>query len=149
MPTEQSDTAQVLSVRGEDAVTAGNLPANLGYTFAYIDGAFANFDAVRIHCPNAKIQTITTGTGDADIIDSETGDADVPATIAWVERQLAAGVYRPGVYADADRWNNLGLASALAKYGNRIKRWLADYDGVADIPAGYDAKQFATNGVDQ
>lgn len=140
---------QLLSVRADDAVSAVNLPPDALYGFYYADGPYANLAAVRARCPHAKLQSITVLGGDADNCDSETGDLPIPQTIAWVERRLAAGAYRPGVYANRDRWINLGMIDSLAKYGNRIKRWQADFDGIAEIPAGFDAKQFATGFVDQ
>lgn len=136
----------LIVIRAQDAVTAGNLPTEALFGFYYVDGRFANEAAVRARCPRAKLQSITVFGGDADICDSETGDLDIPRTLAWVERRLAAGAYRPGVYANRDRWENLGLLAALEKYGQRIKRWQASFDGVAAIPPGYDAKQFADPG---
>jgi len=59
-----------------------------------------------------------------------------------------AGVSPIVVYANQDRWLNLGLLTALAKYGDRIKRWDADYDGSSEIPSWADAKQYATGNVD-
>lgn len=136
-------------VHADDAVTVGNLPTDLQFAFGYVDGPFANIDAVRARCPHAKVQGITVeGNPHAQNCDSETGDLTIPSTITYVEGALALHVYRPGVYANMNRWIALGMIDALAKYGNRIKRWVADFDGVAEIPAGFDAKQYATNGVD-
>jgi hypothetical protein len=142
-------TLSVLSVRAQDAVSAVNLDPAARYGFYYADGPFANLDAVRARCPHALLQSITVLGGDADNCDSETGDLPIAQTIAWVERRLAARAYRPGVYANRDRWINLGMIDALARYGTRIKRWQADFDGIAEIPAGFDAKQYATGLVDQ
>lgn len=136
----------LIVVRAQDAVTAANLDPNAQFGFYYVDGRFANEAAVRARCPRARLQSITVFGGDADICDSETGDLTPAQTVAWVEKRLAAGAYRPGVYADKDRWENQGLLAALAHYGVRIKRWQASFDGVAVIPAGYDGKQFLDPG---
>lgn len=139
----------------EDAVTASNLNPDQLYAVFYCDGIYANEAAVRARCPRAKLFAITvfgkTGNG-IFACDCETGDLTVAQAIAWVEEQIKLGVELICVYADLDRWENQGLKVALAHYGSRIKRWVADYDDSAVIPGGYDAKQYEggiTSGVDQ
>lgn len=132
-----------------DAVTATNIPSNAEYVACYIDGNFANEAAIRAHCPDAKgVLTITVWGHPADCCDCEAGDLTITQAIQWVGERLAAGAHRPCVYADADYWNNQGLGNALAHYGDRIRRWVAQYDGVAEIPSGFDAKQYRSTDVD-
>src|SRR5580704_5917847 len=103
-----------------DAVTAANLPADAKYAAFYVDGKFANEAAVKARCPHATYLSITVRGGIADCCDCETGDLTVLQAEAWVASRLAAGAYRPVVYASADTWTNGGLRDALAKYGVRI-----------------------------
>lgn len=133
----------------EDAVTAGNLDPAGEFGCFYIDGTFANGTAVRTHLPHATLFGITvhgmTGPNIA-CCDSENGDMTVPQTLAWVDTQIKLAAPLIIVYANLDRWTNGGLLAALSGHGKRIKRWIAHYDNVAKIPAGYDCKQYADPG---
>lgn len=131
-----------------DAVTVGNIPADAVAVGAYVDGSFANETAVRDRFPTARILTITVrGIVGPNACDCEPGDLTDAQAISWVEASLAAGIWRPCVYADLSHWED-GLLAALEKYGDGIRRWVAHYDGVPDVPAGYDAKQFSTGNFD-
>lgn len=132
-----------------DAVTAANLPADAAYAFYYADGEFSNGQAVRERCPHATLEGITVlGSGGVRVCDCETGDLTPAQAVAWVAHSLEDGMYRPCVYANLDRWENQGLGAELERYGSKIRRWVAHYDDVAEIPAGYDAKQYKTGDVD-
>jgi hypothetical protein len=138
-----------------DTVTAEHLDPNQTHCVYYVDGLYANEAAVRARCPKAKLYGITVeGKTGKDVFacDSETGDLTVAATEAWVAAQIGLDVDPCCVYADLDRWENQGLLGALAKYGSRIKRWVADYNNVAIVPGGYDAHQYSggiTDAVDK
>ena len=126
-----------------DAVTVGNLPATARYVALYVDGQYANLPAGKARCPHAEVLTITVTGGAADCCDCEAGDLTPAQAEAWVAERLAAGQYRPCVYANAATWS-AGLEAALAKYGSRIRRWTAAYPGAgATVPAGFDAHQYA------
>lgn len=134
-----------------DAVTTANLPLGAFAIGVYVDGDFANEAAGRHRCPHALVLPITVhGRVGTPCVDCEAGDLTVAEAVRWVELSLAAGVFRPCVYASADTWESQGLLAALAKYGSRIRRWVAAFPGTgANIPAGYDAHQFSdANGVD-
>lgn len=135
----------------EDAVTAANLDPTQTHAVYYVDGRYANHGAVAARCPHAKLYGITvrglTGKG-IFACDSETGDLDVPSTVAWVTEQVRLGVELICVYANLDRWINQGLLAALAKYGKRIKRWVAHYTNVRTVEPWADADQYATGNVD-
>lgn len=131
-----------------DAVTVSNIPDTAQACAAYVDGRYVNEAAIRARFPSARIVTITvTGIIGPSICDAEPGDLTSEQAIAWVEESLAAGVWRPCVYADKFHWDS-GLYAALEHYGNRIRRWVAHYDGVAVVPVGFDAKQFSTGNFD-
>lgn len=135
----------LVAYRAFDSVTAANLPINATHVFYYDDGHWSNEAAVKARCPHAEYVDITVfGKVGAGMCDSEVGDLTVPETVAWVEKSLAAKVFRPRVYADLDRWENQGLLKQLAPHGNSIRRAVANYDNVPTIPAWADAKQFSS-----
>jgi hypothetical protein len=78
--------------------------------------------------------------------DCESGDLTPAQAEAWVAEQVKLGVELICVYASLDTWENQGLLNALAKYGHRIKRWVAHFNGVAQVPSWADADQFADPG---
>ncbi|MGO9902621.1 MAG: hypothetical protein ACLP0J_23705 [Solirubrobacteraceae bacterium] len=133
-----------------DSVNVGAIPANAEYVALYVDGPFANLGPGRARCPHAKILTITViPANTADCCDCEQGDITIGQAEAWVQQRLAADIYRPCVYANADRWDNQGLQAGLAAYGNRIRRWTASYPGAGPtVPDGYDAHQWSSTDVD-
>jgi hypothetical protein len=131
-----------------DSVNANSIPAGALYAAYYVDGAYANYQAIRNRCPHAHLFSITVRGGAADCCDSETGDLSVAQTETWIADRLAGGHYRPCAYANLDRWTNGGLLAGLSKYGSRIRRWVAAYNDRADIPPGYDGHQFSTGNVD-
>ena len=140
-----------LLINFKDAVNASVLDPNATVAVFYCDGLFENEAAVRARCPHARLYAITTqgATGKGIFAcDSETGDLTIAETVAWVGEQVRLGASPIVVYADADRWLNLGLLSDLAHYGNRIERWDANYDGSPNIPKWASAKQYATGSVD-
>ena len=141
----------MLLINFKDAVNASVLDPGATHAVFYCDGAFENEAAVRARCPHAKLYAITTQgrTGHGIFAcDSETGDLTIAQTEAWTAEQVRLGVSPVVVYANQDRWLNLGLLNALAHYGNRIERWDADFDGVAAVPSWASAKQYATGSVD-
>jgi hypothetical protein len=132
----------------QDAVTAKNLNPAQTHGVYYIDGMYANHTAVRARCPKADLKGITvhgkTG-AEAAFCDCEKDDLTVAQAEAWVAEQVKLNVPLIGVYADLSTWNG-GLMKALAKYGKRVKRWLAHFDGIVAVPAGFDCKQFSDPG---
>jgi hypothetical protein len=134
-----------------DAVNAAVLDPAATDAVYYLDGRYANRAAVAARCPHARLHAITVRGATGKHIfacDSENGDLTIPETEAWVAEQVRLDVNPIVVYADEDRWINLGLLDALAHYGGRIERWDADYDGSPTIPPWASAKQYATGDVD-
>ena len=135
----------------KDAVNAENLDPSATVAVYYADGPEANEAAVRARCPHARLFGITTlgQTGKGIFAcDSETGDLTVAQTEQWVVEQIALGVDPLAVYANENRWINLGLLAALARYGKRIKRWDADWTGEpASMPEWADADQYLGGNV--
>lgn len=141
----------------QDAVTASHLDPTQRHAVYYVDGAFANRDAVAAQCPHAKLYGITvfgaTGLG-IFACDSENGDLDIPSTLRWVAEQIALGAKLLCVYANFDRWVNLGLLAAIEalekRFGVKVRKWVADYDNVrSNMEPWADADQYATGSVDR
>jgi hypothetical protein len=135
----------------KDAVNAGVLDPGATNAVYYMDGRYANRAAVAARCPHAILHAITVRGATGPHVfacDSEAGDLTIQETEAWVAEQIRLNVDPIVVYADEDRWINLGLLDALAHYGTRIERWDADYDGSPTIPPWASAKQYATGDVD-
>lgn len=140
-----------LLISFKDAVNAAVLDPAATVAVFYCDGRYENRASVAARCPHAKLYAITvrgaTGPG-IFACDSETGDLTIAQTVDWVAEQTRLAVYPIVAYADEDRWVNLGLLAALAKYGDRIERWDADYDGSPVLPSWASAKQFMSTDVD-
>jgi hypothetical protein len=137
----------------EDAVTAANLNPNQLFAVYYADGRFANRWAVAKRCPRAKLYGITvhglTGKG-IFAADCESGDLTVAQALAWTEAQIKLHVDPICVYASLSVWLSQGLLAGIQalekKYGVKIKKWVAHYNNVAQIPSWADADQFADPG---
>jgi hypothetical protein len=137
----------------DDAVTAANLNPNQRFAVYYADGRFANHWAVAKRCPRAKLYGITvrglTGKG-IFACDCESGDLTVAQALAWTEAQIKLHVDPICVYASLSVWTNQGLLAGVQalekKYGVKVKKWVAHYNNVAQIPSWADADQFADPG---
>lgn len=127
-------------------------PALSGLRFdalaGYVGGMWPDFAALcllypALHKANRIVSVAVSAVQDAEFLDVERGDATIAQAPAWLDRQLARKVWRPGIYADLDSWVNGGLLRLLAHYGSSIRRWVADWDFHPGILAGYDAQQWA------
>lgn len=124
-----------------DAVNVANIPADATLIAAYIDGAYANVQAMRDRFPAARIVTITvTGARDADVLDVETGDATPEHAPDWVKRMRDKG-RTPTVYCPSSLW--LPCMRAFDARGIAYPAWwIAHYEKDPVIPAGAVAKQY-------
>jgi hypothetical protein len=128
----------------DDAVTAANLNRNQLFAVYYADGRFANRTAVAARCPRAKLYGITvrglTGKG-IFACDCESGDLTVAQALAWTEAQIKLHVDPICVYASLSVWTNQGLLAGVQalekKYGVKVKKWVAHYNNVAQIPSWF------------
>lgn len=126
-----------------DAVTVGNIPHDAEAVAGYVNG-YANFDELVRAFPHAHHLSITNfADGVADFLDCEHGDAVIDQCAPWVEDMLKRGVNRPGVYAAESYWTSGGLYHRLEPYGDKIRRWIADWTFHEHIPEGYDACQWS------
>ncbi len=120
-----------------------NLPWFAKAVAAYIpNGTFRDL-CVRFY-PRARCLSITNDPRYlAAFIDVEGAVTDDQA-IEWWNMARMHGIYLPGFYADESRWES-SLLSSISRAGiksNQTRKWQAKWDGIAKIPAGYDAKQY-------
>lgn len=116
-----------------DSVDLGQFPVGPQAVAGYVDGAFANAQALAARFPHARLLTIAVDPAhDAEALDIENGDATPADAAQWFARQVARGVQRPCLYA------SVGLMQAqvvpvlkAAGIGRDVVRlWTAHYAGL-------------------
>lgn len=118
----------------DDSVTADDLPAGLPIYPAYIDGRYANVQAIRKAHAKALVPTITVNGADpADIVDQENGDA-TPATAAhWTLGRIHAGKHPTEYFSVSALRANLVALHALGVGPGDVSFWTAHYTSVEHI----------------
>jgi hypothetical protein len=126
-----------------DSTTTSDLPAHAKMLAGYVDGNFANVDEIRDRFPDATVVTITViGTPGAHVCDTEVGNIGIPSTVAWAVNEIEAG-RKPTIYCMASAWPTVKAAVKAKGIAGKVSYWIADWDGIAEIPAGAVAKQYA------
>jgi hypothetical protein len=127
-----------------DSVTVTEIPTDAEAAAGYINGAYKNFDAIVARTPKAHHLSITVQAVNAgECLDVETGDATPDLAPGWVKARIARGVQTPVVYANASTMPAVKAAlNASGLHRSDYSLWVARYDGIAVVPAGYDAKQY-------
>lgn len=142
-----------------DSVSVQNIPHDAKAAAFYVDGRFANEDAVKGQAPHARYTSIAVfASGVADCLDIEPGNASIAEAAGWYRKMRELRPKRKPIFyigaASADE-----LVGALRNSG--IKResyilWTAHYGtgkhlcGEGSCPYGraagkVDATQFTTN----
>jgi hypothetical protein len=125
-----------------DAVTVANLPAYAEMVAGYVDGAYANVAELERRFPGARIVTITTGLGEADVIDIESGNA-VPSNVPGWVRRMRSLHRRPIVYTTPGNWQ----AVLEVCHGTDVAPpfwWAAHWTNVSHLEPGSVATQWAS-----
>lgn len=82
-----------------DSVTVSQIPTTARAVAGYVNGYWPTFPTLVKSFPHAhKLSIAVSASADAEVLDVERGDATPDQAPAWVKRQLARGVKRPGVY---------------------------------------------------
>lgn len=142
-----------------DSVSVGNIPSDAKAAAFYVDGRYANGDAVKGQAPHARYTSIAVfASGAADCLDIEPGNATISEAAGWFRKMKKLRPKRKPIFyiaaASADE-----LVSALRNSGIRRDQyilWTAHYGtgehfcGEGSCPyaksAGkVDATQFTTN----
>jgi hypothetical protein len=130
-----------------DSVSLDQIPAGPHAVASYINGKYQNYAEAMREFPHARHLGISVQHGiAAECYDIENGDykpADAPYLLKTAEEK---GMWRPCFYA------NLSTMPAVKEAlkgtpRNSVRLWVADWDDTPIIPAGYDAKQFATGAL--
>jgi hypothetical protein len=99
-----------------DDIYAATMPTGYDAYAGYTDGKWPSYAAIAALFPAAHLYSITALGGVADECDCETGDLTSPQAVAWAKERLAAGAYRPGIYASASTMAT-GILPGLAAAG--------------------------------
>jgi hypothetical protein len=115
---------------------------------AYDDGLYDNVAAARKDYPNHHVVTIAIHPTDAgDFLDVEPGCCWPPADAKlWLDARRKAGAKFIGIYGDRDTWNQLQAVPGIDLRG--VVKWIADQNGVAHIPPGFDGCQYDGSALD-
>lgn len=127
-----------------DSLSMGNIPGDAQAVAGYVNGDYITYGTVQRSFPNAKHVSIAVNVdAAADFLDIEHGDAVISQAGGWLDARLKEGAYRPGIYAQMSYWESGGMASDLAGFGSKIRRWVADWTYQEHIPGGYDGCQWS------
>lgn len=136
-----------------DAVTWQNIPESAEMVAGYGNGGYTWSPEAWARFPHAvKVRITITASAHSTpgnrlhVLDVENGDATPAEAPGWCEEERRLGE-DPSVYCNASTWPAVRAAFAAARVAGP-HWWIADYDGIAQIPAGAVAKQYQTNGVD-
>ncbi len=110
----------------------------------YVDGRYRDLTQLENAYPGHHHMGIAvTARDDAECLDIETGDATPWDAPGWVRRQHARGVARPCLYANESTMPTVKVVLQRAGIERQaVRLWMAHYNGVTDVPAGFDAHQY-------
>lgn len=113
-----------------DDVNVALLPSGYTAYAAYVDGFYANINAVRARFPQAMVLSIDVNATNinADCLDIEPGDASNSAAVPWVKAKINAGHKLIVLYTSASNVNALvSLLHASGIGRDQYKLWSAHY----------------------
>src|SRR4051794_34353068 len=127
------DSTEAADIPRTAEIVAGYL-APSRYAWSAADWArFPNAIKVRI--------AIFANVDDGHVLDVEPGDATPAQAPGWAKRRRASGV-DPTIYCNASTWST--VRAEFRRQGVAEPHyWIAKYDGVAELPSGAIAKQYA------
>ncbi|MGH3437143.1 MAG: hypothetical protein ACRDRN_11830 [Sciscionella sp.] len=124
-----------------DGIDAARLPVTAQLVGGYVDGNYRWSATDWARFPHAvKVRIAVFGdTDDGHVLDVEPGNATPAQSVDWVLMRRRAGA-DPTVYMNATTWPVVRSAF-MARGVAEPHYWVAQYDGVAAIPAGAVGKQ--------
>lgn len=127
-----------------DSVTLDKVPANPHAVACYVNGRYANEAEARKRFPHARILTISVeGQVPSQCYDIENGDYHTDQAGELFKIAQHEGIWRPCFYADLSNMPAVRASlNEVIKARDEVRLWVAAYDGLSIIPAGYDAHQF-------
>ena len=132
-----------------DGVVADQVPGDGWAVAGYVNGSWPDFGQLESRFPGLKHVSITVNDqGTATVLDVESRDATPAQAPAWAQRMRASGIPYPVVYMNFSTWQTVKDEFAAQSIDLPLF-WVAQYDGVATVPAGAIAKQYqSTTGYD-
>ena len=127
-----------------DSTTVGAIPPDAEAVAGYVGGAFPTFANLVADFPHAKHLSIAVSAVEAaECLDVENGDAVPSEAPGWVHRQLARGVKRPVLYADASTMPVVKSQMSAAGFSrSEYRTWVAHFTDVPHLEDGDDACQW-------
>jgi hypothetical protein len=127
-----------------DACNPENIPADAAMVAGYLFGGCQWSPAAWDRFPDAvKVRICTVaGNNAGEVLDVERGDATPSDAVNWVARARGRGQI-PTVYVSQSNVDQV-LADCTLHEVAAPQIWVAQWDGVSDVPAGTVAKQYAS-----
>lgn len=126
-----------------DSVTVNAIPLGAAMVGGYVDGLYANMNAMKARFPKAvHVEIAVSSHTDAGhVLDVETGNATPAESVSWVQTRRRAGA-DPSVYC-----NSSVLPAVVAAFhaaGVAAPHfWVAHWDNAPTLINGAVAKQYA------
>jgi len=136
-----------------DSVNPLGIPAGVEIVAGYVDGLYANIEAMKKAHPQAYVLEITvTGRPGTRVVDCERGDLTPAQAAAWAHTELKAG-RRPTIYCSEASWFNvITELQKLRVHSTAVDWWIASWTTVARAPEpapeiypGSVARQYASD----
>lgn len=119
------------------------VPRDAQMVAGYVNGLYQSYGPLVAWCPGAEHVSIAVSVrANADVLDIEQGDATPADAPAWVDRQIARGLWQPTLYCERSQWSQ--VKSAVG-YRN-VAYWVADYTGSPHVIPGAAAVQYVNHG---
>jgi hypothetical protein len=133
-----------------DAVDASALPRDAALCLYYVDGKYANYNAVRARCPDATLIGVTTtssGSLNAQVYDCEKGNGNAVSAALWASEKVRQG-QRPTIYCSrigspGYGWPDVQQQVANLKLVGQVDYGIADYTGTPHLVPGSSFTQYA------
>lgn len=128
-----------------DSTVADDLPVGKDLYAGYLDGAYANVEAIRARFPNVPVVECVVNPGNNAGVcgDGPPDNGAWPEWVTWVQHRRGAEI-EPTIYTDADQWEAGKAAFAAAGVPEPLW-WIADWTGsAAEPPPGAVALQYAS-----
>lgn len=134
----------MITRRMYDSTSIADIPKDAEVILAYADGRYANVADAKRRFPKAQVVGITVlGLPDADVCDCENGLLTVEEAARWAAGRVKAGQH-PTIYCNRSTWQSAKDAVEKVLHPDEVSWFIAEYDGVAEVPDGAVAKQFAS-----
>lgn len=134
-----------------DGVDVDKVPDGADVYAGYVDGDYANYEAMVKKFPNAThIRICVFNSGDAQVLDIEPGNATAGDAVAWVQRQRTLGTTRPTIYCALDSNPDYGWPQVREAFQTagvaEPDYWIADQTGSSHPINGAVAVQWVDKG---